>query len=56
MTLTQQWRYLKSTGRNSIYILFLAKDIKQIVYSRLYVRLKGTCLLDNRAFVNKLHR
>jgi len=43
MTLTQQWLYLNLT-RNNFYILFLAKGIvsfRQIISSRLYVRLKG---------------
>jgi len=51
MTLTQQWQYLNLT-RNSFYILFPAKGIvsyRQVVSSRLYVRLNGTCSLAIRA-------
>ena len=57
ITPTQQWRYLKLT-RNSFYILFHAKGIvsyRQIISSRLYVRLRGTCSLAGRALVNKLN-
>jgi len=51
MTRMQQWRYLNFT-RNSFYILFPAKCIvsyKQIISSRLYVRLKETCSLAGGA-------
>jgi len=54
MMLTQQWRYLSLT-RNSFYILFLAKCIvsyRQIISSRLYVRLKETCSLAGGALLN----
>jgi len=54
MTLTQQWQYLNLT-RNSFYILFLAKGIvsyRQIIFSRLYVHLKGTCSVASRAFLD----
>jgi len=54
MTLTQQWRYLNLT-RNSLYILFPAKDIMsywQFISSFLYVRLKRACSLAGRALSN----
>jgi len=54
MTLTQQWRYL-NLARNSFFILFPAEYIvsyRQIISSRLYVRLKGTCSLVSRALLN----
>jgi len=54
MTLTKQWRYLKLT-RNIFYILFPAKgdiSFRQIISSRLYVCLKGTCSLASRALLN----
>jgi len=54
ITLTQQWRYLNLT-RNSLYILLPAKgtmSYKQIISSRFYVRLKGTCSLASRALLN----
>jgi len=54
MTLTQQRRYLNFT-RNSFYALFLAKGVmgyKEIISSRIYVRLKGTCSLTGRALLN----
>jgi len=54
MTLTQQWRYLNLI-RNSFDILFSAKGILsygEIISSRLYVRLKGTCSLASRALLN----
>jgi len=54
MMLTQQWRYLNLT-RNSFYIMFPVKGIvsyMQIIFSRLYVRLKGTCSLVGRALLN----
>ena len=52
--LTQQWRYLQ-LARNSIYNLFPAKSIvsySRIISIRLYVRLKGTCSLVDRALLN----
>jgi len=51
---TQQWRYLNLT-RNSFHILFPAKSIisyRQIITSRLYVHLKGTCSLASRVLLN----
>jgi len=53
MTLTQQWRYLNF--RNRVYISFPAKGIvryTQIICSRLYIRLKGTCSLGGLALLN----
>jgi len=54
MTLTQQWRYGNLT-RNSFYIIYPAKGIIsswQIISSRLYVHLKGTCSLASRALLD----
>ena len=57
MTLTQQWRYLKSCTLVNISFIsnFLPKvsfEFRQIVSSRLYVHLKGTCSLAGRALLN----
>ena len=54
MTLMQQWKYLNLT-RNSFYVLFPAKGVvsyRQVISSRLYVRLKGPCSLASRALLN----
>ena len=54
MTLTQQRLYL-NLNRNSFYILFLAKGIvsyRQIISSRLCLRIKGTCSLVSRELLN----
>jgi len=55
MTLTQQWRRYPNLSRNTFHILLPTKDItgyEQIIPSRLYVRLKGTCSLAGRAILN----
>jgi len=54
MTLMQKWQHLNLT-RNSFYILFPAKCIvnyRELISSRLYVRLKGACSFAGRALLN----
>jgi len=51
--LTQQWQYLNLV-RNSIYILFPAKDVIQANHFQppLYICLKRTCALASQALLN----
>jgi len=54
MMLREKWQYQNLT-RNSFCILFPAKGVvsyRQIISSRLYVRLKETCSLAGRALIN----
>jgi len=51
MALMQQLQYL-NISKNSFHILFSARGIvsyREIIPSRLYIRLKGTCSLFSRA-------